>query len=101
MERARTLEGDRVVAEDEASAEPAPPTAPSIDEAIAMLAEGRDEELRAHASELALKIFPLVKFCDDQFTAAERARIELAATQKLSTLKEELAATQKLNPLGS
>jgi diguanylate cyclase (GGDEF)-like protein len=30
MERARTLEGDRVVAEDEASAEPAPPTAPSI-----------------------------------------------------------------------
>jgi hypothetical protein len=48
-----------------------------------------------------VKIFPLVKFCDDQFTAAERARIELAATQKLSTLKEELAATQKLNPIGN
>ncbi len=100
MERARMLEGERVVAEDEASAEAAAPMAPSIEDAIAMLAEGREAELRAHASELALKIYPLVKFCDDQFTAAERARIELAATQKLTTLKEELAATHRLKPIG-
>ena len=99
MERARLLDGERVVAEDEA-AEPAPPMAPSVEEAIAMLADGREEELRAHASELALKIYPLVKFCDDQFTAAERARIEMAATQKLTTLKEELVATQRLKPIG-
>ena len=32
-------------------------------------------------------VYPLVKFCDDLFTAAERSRIELAATQKLATLK--------------
>jgi diguanylate cyclase (GGDEF)-like protein len=100
MERARLLEGDRVVAEDEANAEAAPPMAPSTEEAIAMLADGREAELRVHASELALKIYPLVKFCDDQFTAAERERIELAATQKLATLKEKLVATQRLKPLG-
>jgi len=100
MERARTLEGDRVVAEDEAGTEAAVPMAPSIEEAIAMLADGREAELRVHASELALKIYPLVKFCDDQFTAAERERVELAATQKLATLKEKLVATQRLKPLG-
>jgi len=101
MERARTLEGDRVVAEDDAGGASALPPAPSVEEAIAMLAAGREAELRAHAAELALKIFPLVKFCDDQFSAAERERIELAATQKLAVLWDEFAVTQELNPPGN
>jgi hypothetical protein len=53
-----------------------------------MLADGRGADLLAHAAELALKVYPLVKFCDDQFTAVERIRLELAATQKLTTLKD-------------
>ena len=87
MERARTLEGERVVAEDEVGEDAAAPAAPSVEAALALLAQGRGEELRAHASELAAMVYPLVKFCDDLFTAAERSRIELAATQKLATLK--------------
>lgn len=89
MERARTLEDDRVVAEDEVSEAELPVEAPSIEEALAMLADGRGAELRAHVSELALKIFPLVKFCDEQFSVAERSRLELAATQKLSILQQD------------
>ncbi|MBL8385096.1 MAG: response regulator [Burkholderiales bacterium] len=88
LERARARDDDRVVFEDEAAPAEAPPPAPSIEEALALLAAGQGGELRAHVAELALRIFPLVKFCDDQFTAAERERVELAITQRLSTLKE-------------
>jgi diguanylate cyclase (GGDEF)-like protein len=88
MERARMLEGDRVVAEDDVDTTPVVPVAPTVEEALAMLADGRGADLLAHAAELALKVYPLVKFCDDQFTAVERIRLELAATQKLTTLKD-------------
>ena len=86
LEHARTLTGDRVVAED-AGVEVAMQAVPSIEDALILLAAGRGAELRAFAPELALKIYPLVKFCDDQFTVAERAKIEMAVTQKLATLE--------------
>ncbi len=88
LERARTQSGDRVVAED-LVAKVVVPQVPSVEEALTLLAAGRGAELHAFASELALRIYPLVKFCDDQFSVAERSRIEMAATQKLATLKPD------------
>ncbi len=88
LERARMQSGDRVVAED-LVAKVVVPQVPSVEEALTLLATGRGAELQAFASELALRIYPLVKFCDDQFSVAERSRIEMAATQKLATLKPD------------
>ena len=88
LERARALSGDRVVAED-LIARPVVPQVPSVEEALSLLAAGRGAELQAFASELALRIYPLVKFCDDQFSVADRKRLEMAATQKLATLKPD------------
>lgn len=88
LERARLQGGNRVVSEDETTDHaPAPPLPPGITQALALLAEGRGDELRPFAAELALKIFPLVKYCDEHFSAAEQERIEMAATQRLTTLK--------------
>jgi two-component system, cell cycle response regulator len=87
LERASAAGGDRVVAEDaEDPAGVAGGGAPGVEEALALLAAGRGGELHAFAEELALKIYPLVKFCDERFSIAERTRIELAATQKLPTI---------------
>jgi diguanylate cyclase (GGDEF)-like protein len=90
LERARADGGNRVVCED--ASQPyvaAPPLPPGITQALALLAAGRGDELRPFAAELALKIFPLVKYCDEQFSAAERERVELVATQRLATLGGE------------
>ena len=86
LDRARTLSGERVVSED-LVARVVAPQVPSVEEALALLAAGRGAELLPFAAELALRIYSLVKFCDDQFSVAERNRIEMAATQKLATLK--------------
>ena len=88
LDRARTLSGERVVSED-LVARVVVPLVPSVEEALALLAAGRGAELLPFAAELALRIYSLVKFCDDQFSVAERNRIEMAATQKLATLKAD------------
>ena len=90
LARARVLDRNRVVFEDAPEdGVPGRVPLPSIDEALDMLAAGRGGELRAIAGDLATRIFPLVKFCDDQFTVAERTRIETAATMRLPTLKPD------------
>jgi diguanylate cyclase (GGDEF)-like protein len=87
LERATAAGGDRVVAEDaEDVTAVAGGGAPGVEEALALLAAGRGGELHAFAEELALKIYPLVKYCDERFSVAERARVELAATQPLPTI---------------
>ena len=90
LERARRLDGDRVITEDEerhAIAVPQAAKMPSIEQALAMLAAGRGAELDSFVHELALKVYPLVKYCDDQFTAEDLEKFELAVTQKLATLE--------------
>ena len=52
-----------------------------------VLAAGRGAELDSFVHELALKVYPLVKYCDDQFTAEDVEKFELAVTQKLATLE--------------
>ena len=69
---------------------------PATETRITTVAEAgvEDVDLAVRAARRAFESGPWPRM-----KAAERARIELAATLKLSTLKEELAATQKLNPL--
>lgn len=86
LERARELGGDRVVAEDVVEAPQAVPEAPTVEQALALIASGRAHELKPFAEELAIRIYPLVKFCDEQFTAAERQKVELTATQRMALL---------------
>ncbi len=68
MLEAREAGGGRVVAigAEAALATPAP-AVPSIEEALAMLAEGHGDRLRVYAADLARRIYPLVRFCDEVF----------------------------------
>lgn len=97
LERAGAGRGDRVVAEDPADpAKPEVRAAPSIEEALALLAVGRGEELKAFASELAIRIYPLAKFCDEQFSVSNQPRPDIAKTQRLATLaRAEVPANRK------
>lgn len=68
MLEARAAGGGRVVARGAGAAAAAPARAvPSIDEALAMLAAGHGDRLKAHAADLARRIYPLVHFCDEIF----------------------------------
>jgi diguanylate cyclase (GGDEF)-like protein len=68
MLEAREAGGGRVVAigAESALATPAP-AVPSIEEALAMLAEGHGDRLRVYVADLARRIYPLVRFCDEVF----------------------------------
>lgn len=92
---ARAAGGGRVVAIGaDAAAAPAAPKrqGPSIEEALALLAAGQAHQLTAHAAELARRIYPLVRFCDDVFesdvdaSAEVRVQRVLTRTQKMKAL---------------
>ena len=68
MLEAREAGGGRVVAIGAEAAIIAPAASvPSIDEALAMLAEGHGDRLRVYVADLARRIYPLVRFCDEVF----------------------------------
>ena len=93
---ARAAGGGCVVAKGaDAAAAPAAPKqqGPSIEEALALLAAGQGRKLTAHAAELARRIYPLVRFCDQMFesdadaSAEVRVQRVLTRTQKMKALK--------------
>lgn len=103
LERARSGSGDTVVADEPLEAGVAAVrVAPSVEEALALIATGRADELKPFVSELAIRIYPLAKFCDEQFTSAARPKADAVRTQKLpSVARDEVAVkTQKLATLG-
>lgn len=94
LDRARAQQGDRVVAADEAvdtSQAAGKAKAPDIDQALAMLAGGRGDDLLPFARELALRVYPLVQFCDEQFSVHDHEKLELTATQRMRALKRKKA----------
>ena len=94
LDRARAQQGDRVVAADEVLAPSqlaGKAKAPDIDQALAMLAGGRGDDLLPFVRELALRVYPLVQFCDEQFSAHDHEKLELTATQRMRALKRKKA----------
>jgi len=102
IDRARASGGGQVVWDDDANLKPPPPSshpvAPSVDQALRMLAAGRGSELEGHVPELARAIYPLVKFCDETFeksaargqaTSNKAADLLLLKTQPMETLKQQ------------
>ena len=70
MHEARAAGGGQVVSlGSDAPPVSTAPAVPSIDEALAMLAEGYSDGLQPHVAELARRIYPLVRFCDEIFNA--------------------------------
>lgn len=69
MLEAQVMGGGRVVAEgeDPPTQPPRELAVPSIDDALAMIAAGNAEQLKPYAAELARRIYPLVRFCDQVF----------------------------------
>lgn len=67
---------------------------PSIEEALAMLAAGRGEALVPHAAELARRLYPLARFCDDLFTRDPDVSSEIK-------IPKSLAKTQRMKKLES
>ncbi len=72
MLEAREAGGGRVVARGAESPAAAPVHAPvrpipSIDEALAMLADGHTDRLKPYVVDLARRLYPLVRFCDEVF----------------------------------
>ena len=103
---ARAAGGGCVVAKGAGTASaPAAPKrqGPSIEEALALIAAGQGHELKAHAADLARRIYPLVRFCDDVFesdvdaSAEVRVQRVLTRTQKMNVLKPE--NTQRMKQL--
>ena len=94
LDRARAQQGDRVVAADEVLAPSqlaGKAKAPDIDQALAMLAGGRGDDLLPFVRELARRVYPLVQFCDEQFSAHDHEKLELTATQRMRALKRKKA----------
>jgi diguanylate cyclase (GGDEF)-like protein len=103
IDRARANGGGQVVFDDDDAmmrTQPASthPVAPTVDQALRMLAAGRGGELEAHVAELARAVYPLVKFCDEMFEkAADRGRASsnkaadllMLKTQPMETLKQQ------------
>ena len=98
MQAAFAAGGDRVVFQPGPSAAPgearARREAPTIEEALAMLAAGRGEALVPHAGELARRLYPLVRFCDDLFTRDPDVSSEIK-------LPKQLTRTQRMGKLAS
>ena len=97
MQAAFAAGGDRVVFHPGPSAAPtarAQREAPTIEEALAMLAAGRGEALVPHAGELARRLYPLVRFCDDLFTRDP----DVSSGIKLP---KQLTRTQRMEKLAS
>lgn len=61
----------------DAPAQPPRSLIPSLDEALAMIADGHGERLRPHARDLARAIYPLVRFCNDVFQSDHNQSAEV------------------------
>ena len=59
-----------------------------------MLAAGRGEALAPHAGELARRLYPLVRFCDDLFTRDPEVSSEIK-------LPKQLVKTQRMKKISS
>ena len=97
MQQAYAAGGDRVVFEPGPKNNAAPKMqreAPSIEEALAMLASGRSEALVPHAGDLARRLYPLVRFCDDLFTRDPDVSAEIK-------LPKTLTRTQRMKKISS
>lgn len=97
MQDARAAGGGQVVAQGAGAVVPAAtPKRPalSIDEALALLAAGHADKLKPHTADLARRIYPLVRFCDQMFESNDDASAEvrvqrvLTRTQKMKALKK-------------
>ena len=97
MQAARAAGGGQVVTQQSRAVAPAAaPKRPalSIDEALALLADGQEDKLKPHTADLARRIYPLVRFCDQMFESNEDASAEvrvqrvLTRTQKMKALKK-------------
>lgn len=97
MQQAFAAGGDRVLFQPGSGSQQKVRTqreAPTIEEALAMLAAGRGEALVPHAGELARRLYPLVRFCDDLFTRDPDVSSEIK-------LPKQLTKTQRMKKVPS
>ena len=96
MQEAHQAGGDRVVFVGTKAKEPSRSSraAPTIEEALAMLAAGRGEALAPYAADLARRMYPLARFCDDLFARDPDVSAEIK-------IPKTLAKTQRMKKLGS
>ena len=89
MLQAREAGGGRVVARGTNGPAIAPARAiPSIDDALAMLADGNAERLKPFVAELARRIYPLVRFCDDVFEGDVNTSAEIRVHRVIEKAKK-------------
>ena len=78
MLQARSYGGGRVIASGaDTPTQPPRSLIPSIEEALAMIADGHGDRLRPYARELARTIYPLVRLCDDVFHSDHNVSAEM------------------------
>ena len=96
MQEAHQAGGNRVVFVGAKAKEPSKSSraAPTIEEALAMLAAGRGETLAPYAADLARRMYPLARFCDDLFARDPDVSAEIK-------IPKTLAKTQRMKKLAS
>ena len=78
MLQARVHGGGRVIAAGaDTPTQPPRSLIPTLEEALAMIADGHGDRLRPHARELARAIYPLVRLCDDVFQSDHNRSAEV------------------------
>ena len=78
MLQARSYGGGRVIASGaDTPTQPPRSLIPTIEEALAMIADGHGDRLRPYARELARTIYPLVRLCDDVFHSDHNESAEM------------------------
>lgn len=78
MLQARAYGGGRVIASGaDTPTQPSRTLVPTIEEALAMIADGHGERLRPHVRDLARAIYPLVRLCDAVFQSDHNQSAEL------------------------
>ena len=78
MLQARSYGGGRVIASGaDTPTQPPRSLIPTIEEALAMIADGHGDRLRPYARELARTIYPLVRLCDDVFHSDHNVSAEM------------------------
>lgn len=90
MQLAQAAGGDHLVFEEAVKVKPAPQlarTAPSLEDALAMLADGRAAALAPYAVELARRIYPLVRFCDEVFESDTNVSAEVRVQRVIEKAK--------------
>ena len=78
MLHARAYGGGRVIAAGaDTPTQPPRSLIPTVEEALAMIADGHGDRLLPYARDLARTIYPLVRFCDDVFQTDHNKSAEL------------------------